>query len=225
MTHTDTPQRGRCYRVRLKSQWADKDRWIYPRRNFDNLPRALCEEYDATLLHTAEALTASLIRDYPTKPSESDQQLERPILYISHSTLPYETCYEASELQMACLAWAVGRLRQYLEGAPFKVFTDHSAIPGIFRSSASTSYSLHLDKFRMQLIPFVDNMGITHQHGKSILHFDCSSRNVGTGKSQSETGGTVGESLAPWIVESRGHRTKLACWEPAGTDEARRLGG
>jgi hypothetical protein len=225
ITHRDTPQRGRRYRVRLKSQWADEDRWIYPGRNFENLPRALCEEYDATLLHTAEALTASFMRDYPTKPPEPGQQLERPILYISRSTLPYETRYEASELEMACLAWAVGRLRQYLEGSPFKVFTDHSAIPGILRSSASTSYSLRLDKFCMQLMPFVDNMDITHRPGKSIPHVDCLSRNVGTGTSQSEMGGTVGESLATWVVESRGRQTELTCWEPAGADEARRLGG
>jgi hypothetical protein len=90
----------------------------------------------------------------------------------------------------------VGRLRQYLEGSPFKVFTDHSAIPGILRSSASTSYSLHLDKFRMQLMPFVDKMEITHRPGKSIPHVDCLSRNVGTVTSQSEMGGTVGESQA-----------------------------
>jgi hypothetical protein len=58
ITHRDTPQRGRCYQVPLKSQWADEDKWIYPGWNFENLPWALCEEYDATLLHTAETLTA-----------------------------------------------------------------------------------------------------------------------------------------------------------------------
>jgi hypothetical protein len=83
-----------------------------------------------------------------------------------------------------------------LEGSPFKVFTDHSAIPRILRSSASTSYSLRLDKFRMQLMPFVANMDITHRPGKCIPYVDCLSRYVGTGTSQSEAGGTVAKSLA-----------------------------
>jgi len=67
------------------------------------------------------------VYSHRTKPPGPGQKLERPILYISRATLPYETRYEASELEMACLARAVSRLRQYLEGSPFKVFTDHSA--------------------------------------------------------------------------------------------------
>jgi hypothetical protein len=208
IAYRDTSKRGRRYRVRLKNRYADEDKWVYPGRNFENLPRSLCDEYDASILQAAEAMTASFMLEkagktpYTTRPPGPRQKLERPILYISRATLPYETRYEASELEMACLAWAVGRLRQYLEGSPFKVITDHSAIPGILRSSASTSYSLRLDKFRMQLMPFVDNMDITHRPGKSIPHVDCLSRNVGSGTSQSEAGGTAGESLATWIVES-----------------------
>jgi len=144
---------------------------------------------------------ASLMPDQPTgisgpdnspyraKPPDSGQGLERPILYISRATLPYETRYEALELEMACLAWAVGRLRQYLDGSPFKVFTDPSAIPGILWSSANTSYSLRLDKFRMQLMPFIDNMDIIHQPGKSLPHVDCLSRNIGLGTSPKDSAG------------------------------------
>jgi hypothetical protein len=123
---------------------------------------------------------------------------------------------------MASLDWAVGRLRQHLEGSPFKVLADHSAIPGILRSSASTSYSLRLDKLRMQLTPFVDNIGIARQPGKSTPHIDCLSPNIGSGTSQSEAGDTVGESLTTWIGESRERQTELACWEPAGAAEVRR---
>jgi hypothetical protein len=189
--------------VRLKTRWAAEDKWIYPRKNFENLPRALCEEYDTSVLHAAEAMTASFMQDrparpasptkaqYPTKLPGPGQQLERPIFYISRATLPYQTRYEASELEMACLVWAVGRLREYLEGAPFKVFTDHSAIPGILRLSAGTTYSLRVDKFRMQLMPFVDNMEITHQHGKSIPHVDCQSRNVSSATSRPDSVGGV----------------------------------
>jgi len=200
IAHRDTAKRGRRYRVRLKSRYADEDKWIYPGKIFENLPRSLCEEYDSSVLQ-AETMAASLMPDQPTgisrpdnspyraKPSNPGQGMQRPILYISRATLPYETRNEDSELEMACLAWAVGRLRQYLEGSPFKVFTDHSEIPAILRSSANTSYSLHLDKFRMQLMPFIDNMDIAHRPGKSIPHVDCLSRNIGLGTSPKDSAG------------------------------------
>ena len=197
ISHRDTQHCGRRYRVRLKNRWADEDRWIYPEKDFENLPKSLCEEYDKSILHTAEAMTIELEDKtaYPTKHPNPGQQLERPILYLSWATLPYETRYEASELEMTCLAWAVGHLRQYLEGSPFKVITDHSAIPGILRSSANTSYSLLLDKFRMQLMPFIDHMDIVHRPGKSIPQVDCLSRNIGLGTSERDSaGGTMGNA-------------------------------
>jgi len=67
--------------VRLKSRYADEDKWVYPGKNFENLPRSLCEEYDASVLQ-AETMTASLISSYRTKPPGPGQELERPILYI-----------------------------------------------------------------------------------------------------------------------------------------------
>jgi hypothetical protein len=70
--------------------------------------------------------------------------------------------------------------------------------------------------------PFVDNVDIVRQPGKSIPHIGCLSRNIGSGTSQSEAGGTVGESLATWIGESRDRQTELACWEPAVAAEVRR---
>jgi len=206
IAHRDTAKRGRRYRVQLNSRYADEDKGIYPRKNFENLPRSLCEEYD-TLVLQAETMASSLMPDQPigvsgsenssyrAKPPNPGQGLERTILYISRATLPYESRYEASELEMASLAWAVGRLSQYLEGSPFKVFTDHSAIPGILRSSANTSYSLCLDKFRMQLMPFIDNMEIVHRPGQSIPHIDCLSRNIGLGTSRKDSaGGTMGNA-------------------------------
>jgi len=160
--------------VQLKNRWADKDRWIYLGKDFENLPRSLYKEYDKSILHIAEAMTIELNEKtaYRNKPPNPRPKLERPILYILRVTLLYERQYEASELEMACLAWAVARLCQYLEGSAFKVFTDHSAISSILWSFACTSYSLRLDKFCMQLMSFIDNMDIVHRPGKSIPHID-----------------------------------------------------
>jgi hypothetical protein len=43
------------------------------------------------------------------------------------------------------------------DGAQFRVIIDHS-INEILNSSTNTSYSLRLDKFRMSLMPFLDNI-------------------------------------------------------------------
>ena len=50
IAHRDTAKRGRRYRVRLKSRYAEEDKWIYPGKNFENLPRSLCEEYNTSVL-------------------------------------------------------------------------------------------------------------------------------------------------------------------------------
>lgn len=162
-----------------------------------SLGRYLFENYEADLAAMAKTFTI----ETPPKPGKI---LERPILYISRSTLPYEAEYEASELGIACLAWAVGCLRQYLDGSPFRVFTDHSAIPGILRSSASTSYSLKLDKFRMALMPFIDNMDIIHKPGKSIPHVDCLSRNVALRTDADSSDGRASGRITTWEVREEG---------------------
>jgi hypothetical protein len=105
------------------------------------------------------------------------KRIERPVLFISRATHDYEVNYQASELELACLSWAVTvRLRQYLDGAKFTVITDHSSINEILNSSPNTSYSLRLDKFRMSLMPFIDNMTVVYRPGKAIPHVDCISR-------------------------------------------------
>jgi len=120
--------------------------------------------------------------------------VERPILFIPRATHGYEVNYQASELELACLNWAVAvGLRQYLDGAKFTVITDHSAINEILNSSPNTIYSLRLDKFWMSLMPFIDNMTVIYRPGKPTPHVDCiSRRRYIAGHDQSEKEG--GES-------------------------------
>ena len=80
IAHRDTAMHSRRYRVHLKSRWADEDKWIYPGKNFEDLPTPLCGGYDASVLHAAKAMTASFMQDYLTKPPGPGQQLGRPIL-------------------------------------------------------------------------------------------------------------------------------------------------
>ena len=49
----------------------------------------------------------------------------RPIVYISRATLDNEQNWTPMELEAGCVVWSIRRLRRYLFGVYFLVFTDH----------------------------------------------------------------------------------------------------
>ena len=49
----------------------------------------------------------------------------RPIVYTSRATLDNEQNWTPIELEAGCVAWGIRRLRHYLFGVYFLVFTDH----------------------------------------------------------------------------------------------------
>ena len=55
----------------------------------------------------------------------------RPIVYISQATLDNEQNWTPMELEAECVAWGIRRLRRYLFGVYFLVFTDHQCLQQI----------------------------------------------------------------------------------------------
>ena len=55
----------------------------------------------------------------------------RPIVYISLATLDNEQNWTAMELEAGCVVWGIRRLRRYLFGVYFLVFTDHQCLQQI----------------------------------------------------------------------------------------------
>ena len=55
----------------------------------------------------------------------------RPIVYISRATLDNEQNWTAMELEAGCVVWGTLRLRRYLFGVYFLVFTDHQFLQQI----------------------------------------------------------------------------------------------
>ena len=55
----------------------------------------------------------------------------RPIVYISRATLDNEQNWTAMELEAGCVVWGIRRLRRYLFGVYFLVFTDHQCLQQI----------------------------------------------------------------------------------------------
>ncbi|KAF8439657.1 hypothetical protein BGX38DRAFT_1207033 [Terfezia claveryi] len=88
------------------------------------------------------------------------KNVERPVLYISRNTKDFERYYESTERELACVV----------------LVTDHPAIREVLRSSASTQYSIRLDKFRMLLAPFIDKLRVVYRPGKEMTNVDPLSR-------------------------------------------------
>ena len=55
----------------------------------------------------------------------------RPIVYISRATLDNEQNWTPMELEAGCVVWSIRRLRRYLFGVYFLVFTDHQCLQQI----------------------------------------------------------------------------------------------
>ena len=55
----------------------------------------------------------------------------RPIVYISRATLDNEQNWTPMELEVGCVVWSIRRLRRYLFGVYFLVFTDHQCLQQI----------------------------------------------------------------------------------------------
>ena len=55
----------------------------------------------------------------------------RPIVYISRATLNNEQNLTPMELEVGCVVWSIRRLRRYLFGVYFLVFTDHQCLQKI----------------------------------------------------------------------------------------------
>ena len=55
----------------------------------------------------------------------------RPIVYISQATLDNDQNWTSMELEAGCVVWSIRRLRRYLFGVYFLVFTDHQCLQEI----------------------------------------------------------------------------------------------
>lgn len=101
---------------------------------------------------------------------------ERPVNFESRVTRSYESKYEALELELSCLTWAVLKSVKYLEGNNFTVFTDHANINTVLRSKSETLYLRQVDRFHVLLMPYLASMEIKHRPGRLHHNVDALSR-------------------------------------------------
>jgi hypothetical protein len=106
------------------------------------------------------------------------ERLERPILYIFRQTTGREPRYGSTELELACFYWAIHKLHMYVEGNTFTVYTDHESIRDVLHSAPRVDFSKRIDKYRMLLQPYLDDMEIVpvYRPGKKMVMVDPLSR-------------------------------------------------
>jgi hypothetical protein len=115
-------------------------------------------------------------RVFESRKPRPGEKLERPILYIARQTKGAEATYESTEREVACLYWAINKLSLYLEGNTFTVFTDHQSTRDVLQAAPNVKMSKRLDKYRMLLQPYLDDMDIVYRPGKLMNMVDPLSR-------------------------------------------------
>lgn len=64
------------------------------------------------------------------------------------------------------------RLKHYVEFSKIIIIFDHEPLKGVLYSAPGTVYSTRFEKFRMRLMPFLDNRTILYIPGTTITNVD-----------------------------------------------------
>ena len=95
----------------------------------------------------------------------------RPIVYISRATLTNKQNWTPLELEAGCIVWSIRRLRRYLFGVFFQVFTDHECLKQI-RKIRETKPRIQ----RWMEFLSAYNFSLSYRRGKDNTNADFLSR-------------------------------------------------
>jgi hypothetical protein len=167
-----TSRQGTRYKVSFGDN--RNPRWI----TADSIdPHALRAYQDDPQVHVTSPTGRQGVEEpFESRKPRPGEKLERPILYISRQTTGGEPSYESTEREVACLYWAVNKLSLYLEGNTFTVFTDHECTRDVLQAAPNVKMSKRLDKYRMLLQPYLDDMDVVYRPGKLMNMVDPLSR-------------------------------------------------
>ena len=95
----------------------------------------------------------------------------RPIVYISRATLDNQQNWTPMELEAGCVVWSIRRLRRYLFGVYFLVFTDHECLQQICKIEGTRP---RIQRWREFLSAY--NFCLSYRRGQDNANADFLSR-------------------------------------------------
>lgn len=123
---------------------------------------------DASLIAAGAILTQEFELE-----EDKTQKIDKVIAYFSAKFSPQEKNYSATERECLAIIWSVEKFRGYVEGGPFTVITDHSALKWLMTTKDLKG---RLARWAMRLQPFISDMTIEHRAGKEMQFPDALSR-------------------------------------------------
>ena len=106
-----------------------------------------------------------------TREQEQPDGSVRPIVYISRATLDNEQNWTAMGLEAGCVVWGIRRLRRYLFGVYFLVFTDHQCLQKICKIGETKP---RIQRWMEFLSAY--NFRLSHRRGQDNANSDFLSR-------------------------------------------------
>ena len=111
---------------------------------------------------------------------EPKRQNERPILYMSRTLSKHEANYAPTELEAACVIWAIHKLPHYLDGATMDIITDHRALQWLLqvKDAPSGKHNNRLLRWSLLISQYADKINVVHRPGRDHANADGLSRLV-----------------------------------------------
>ncbi|MBW0515590.1 hypothetical protein O181_055305 [Austropuccinia psidii MF-1] len=99
--------------------------------------------------------------------------LEGPICLISRKIKSSEARYGERQMECLFLVWALEKLNYFLEGCPFKVIADFTAVKSVLSMKKP---KLHILRWQIDIQEYRGNMTIIHKDGNIQKHAEGLSR-------------------------------------------------
>lgn len=122
---------------------------------------------------------------------------EHPILFISRKLFPQEVHYPVVEKECLAVKWAIEKLRYYLEGRPFVLYTDHAPLTWMARNKGNNPRVM---RWFLSLQPF--SFELRHRKGALNTNADFLSR-FPIILEREDSGGGMCQGLLPSAMDSR----------------------
>jgi hypothetical protein len=130
---------------------------------------------------------------------KSERADERPVLFLSRTLNKHELNYAPTELEAACVIWALHKCRHFFEGSKLEIVTDHAALQWLKGCAGGSNRKL--SRWSAILSEYWPDLTITHRPGVHHSNVDGLSRLIkefAEGGTRVATVSTFRDQDVPW---------------------------